>query len=71
MTFGRSTTDTSKLLHGAFAEPTLGLRFVLRDGQRILQQEWRFTEYNNGEEISRRHEWCRVPLVEALADETK
>ena len=64
--FARAITGTGQLLHGSFAEPTSGLRFVLRDGARILQQEWRLTEYHNGEAVSGDNEWRDVPLTEEV-----
>ncbi len=42
-----------------------GLRFIERDGQRILQQRWNCSETDYDNESSRTwKEWRDVPLVE-------
>ena len=47
-----------------------GLRFIERDGQRILQQRWECSEFDYDNESSRQwKEWRDVPLVQETADE--
>jgi hypothetical protein len=43
-------------------EPTCLLRFVLRDGKRILQQRWRSTRYDSDGNCYMGSEWRDVPL---------
>jgi hypothetical protein len=43
-------------------QPTMSLRFIERDGKRILQQQWRVPEYAWMEE------WRDVPLVKENED---
>lgn len=40
------------------------LRFVLRDGKRMLQQGWAVTTYSEGHPTEQSIEWRDVPLVE-------
>lgn len=46
--------------------PTAGLRFVERDGKRILQQQWAATATDhNGYVIAGDTDWRDVPLASA------
>lgn len=38
------------------------LRFVMKDGKKILQQEWIACHHEDGEEV--RYRWTDVPFVE-------
>lgn len=40
------------------ATPAAGLRFVKRDGQRILQQQWKIEHSKNGVSF----EWKDIPM---------
>lgn len=58
---------TGELEHkaGRFAQeaPTAFLRFIERDGKRILQQRWAITTYDNDARPTGQHgEWRDVPL---------
>lgn len=51
--------------HRIFENPPQNpLRFVLRDGKRILQMATRFTDYEDSKPIAIGYEWSDVPLVE-------
>ncbi len=49
------------------AEPTAGLRFVTRDGKRILQQLWQVWLVHGHAKVSCSDEWRDVPLAEDAA----
>lgn len=49
--------------------PGNALRFVERDGKRILQQAWIKSWLLSGEWSSGEHEWRDVPLVDEAAPE--
>ncbi len=43
-------------------QPTVGLRFVLRDGRYILQQSWLITEDDDDGHRTAHMEWRDVPV---------
>lgn len=44
--------------------PTSRLRFIKRDGQRVLQQQWRIDEWGGDEPSQSKFAWRDVPLEE-------
>jgi hypothetical protein len=45
----------------SMAEPTKKLRFVMRNGQRILQQCWERKCWTNGQPTTWKQEWRDIP----------
>lgn len=58
------TTTRAPLLPEQIRHPRPSLRFVTRDGERVLQQGWEVIDFHFGVEQRPRYEWFDVPVEE-------
>lgn len=49
---------------GEVAHPFPYLRFVMRNGERVLQQQFSVKDYDEWQVFSIRYEWRDVPVTE-------